>query len=329
MQAGLKVAILSIVATAGAAAQPRGVVDTATFRSQALGTTKRYVVYLPPSYARDTTRRFPVAYYLHGWQGDETNWTALGRLHDTLDSLSAAGLPELIVVMPDGDDSWYTTWNFLGDYPGCLRQPVPFRDDEPAGDYCVPWPHYDDYIARDLVAHVDSTYRTLADRRHRGIAGLSMGGYGAVALALGYPDVFSAAASHSGVLAPLLTAYDSSAQRARYATEMATLQAQYGGAWPALQLAFGRDTTGWWARDPGRRAALRAAGADGSSLAAFYIDVGIADDFLNHARAFRDVLLRLQLRPEYYERSGAHDWPYWRANAAHSVTFLARRLTPE
>lgn len=301
---------------------PRGVVDTATFRSQSLGTTKRYFVYLPPAYTRDAISRFPVAYYLHGLWGDETNWTALGRLDRTLDSLIASGMPELIVVMPDGDDSWYTTWNFLGDYQGCLKQAPPDRANETVTEYCVPWPHYDDYIARDLVAHVDSNYRTLADRRHRGIAGLSMGGYGAVWLALAYPDVFSAAASHSGVLAPLLTAYDSTTRRARYATEIAQVAPQY----PSMLLAFGRDTAGWWARDPGRRATARARdGAHAESLA-LYIDVGAADRFVHQSRAFRDVLLGVQLRPEYYERSGGHDWPYWRANAAHSVTFLAREL---
>src|SRR5580765_444325 len=117
-----------------------------------------------------------------------------GRGPATFDSLVAAGMPEMIVVMPDGDDGWYTTWNWLGDWAACKRKPP--RPDEAADRYCVPWPHYDDYIARDLVSYIDSHYRTRADRAHRGIAGLSMGGYGAIALALGYPDVFAAAASH-------------------------------------------------------------------------------------------------------------------------------------
>ncbi len=299
-----------------------GVVDTATFWSQALGTTKRYLIYLPPSYGREATRRFPVAYYLHGLWGNETNWTALGRLDHTLDSLIARGTPELIVVMPDGDDSWYTTWNFLGDYQGCLKESPAARPNEKPTDYCVPWPHYDDYIARDLVAHIDSTYRTFADRLRRGIAGLSMGGYGAVTLALTYPDVFGTAASHSGVLAPLLTAYDSVSRRARYATKIAQANPQF----PSMLLAFGRDTAGWWARDPGRRAVFQTTRTARADLPALYVDVGTNDRFLNQSRAFRDVLLRTQQPHVFYERSGAHDWPYWRANAVHSVMFLARRL---
>jgi len=70
------------------------------------------MVWLPPSYASQPQRRYPVAYYLHGAFGDENNWVNQGRLAATLDSLVAAGMPEMIVVMPDGDDGFYSTWNF-------------------------------------------------------------------------------------------------------------------------------------------------------------------------------------------------------------------------
>jgi S-formylglutathione hydrolase FrmB len=264
---------------------------------------------------------------LHGLWGDETNWTALGALHLTLDSAIAAGAQEMIVVMPDGDDSWYTTWNFLGDWPGCQRQTPPQRKNEAVADYCVPWPHYDDYIARDLVAHIDSAYRTLPDRNRRGIAGLSMGGYGAVWLALAYPDVFSAAASHSGILAPLLAEYDSTTQRARYASEVSEVVRLYGALSASMLLAFGKDTAGWWARDPGRRAIATVSRSPSRDPPKFYVDVGVNDRFLNQSRAFRDAVAGSQLLPEYHERPGGHDWTYWRRNAAHSLSFLARVLS--
>jgi S-formylglutathione hydrolase FrmB len=153
-----------------------------------------------------------------------------------------------------------------------------------------------------------------------------MGGYGAVSLAINYPGVYAAAASHSGVLAPLLIAYDSTTGQARYAAAPEELRSMYG-AWDVMRLAFGRDTSGWWARDPGRRALFQATRTPPAELPAFYIDVGKQDRFLDQARAFRDVLVRLQLRPEYVERSGAHDWAYWRANVPYSLTFLARKLS--
>src|SRR5207302_9031947 len=117
------------------------------------------------------------------------------------DSLLAGGSGEMILVMPDGDDGWYTNWEEAPQpYRACLVDTLLNRA---APALCVVQARYEDYIARDLVRHVDSTYRTLADRRHRGIAGLSMGGLGGVAIALEHTDVVSAARRHSGVLSPL------------------------------------------------------------------------------------------------------------------------------
>ena len=237
--------LLLLLAARPARAQGR-VVD-ARFVSPALGAAKDVVVYLPPSYGASGARRYPVLYYLHGMWGGERDWTRAGRLGAVMDSLVRRGAAEAIVVMPDGDDGWYTTWNVLAALSGCAER-VPAA--EPAERYCVPWARYDEYVARDLVAWVDSTYRTLPTRAHRGVGGLSMGGYGAVALALAYPDVFRAAASHSGALAPLRT-LDAAATPAR--PTPAELERGWGPRfWPYLRPVFGRDTAGWWARDQSR-----------------------------------------------------------------------------
>jgi putative tributyrin esterase len=309
--------------TATSARRAGAVVDIA-FWSQMLGTTKHARVYLPPSYA-DGVRRYPVAYYLHGFGGDETNWSIQGRLGATMDSLVAAGMPEMIVVMPDGDDSWYTTWNALGNFSECTRNPP---KNESAQTYCVPWPKYDDYIARDVVAHVDSTYRTIADRAHRGIAGLSMGGYGAVSLALGYPDVFAAAASHSGVLSPLLgIPHDSIPVAAHDATDIEDIRTRWSSTlWPSLVLAFGgRDMYGWWARDPLRIA--RRALDSGRPLPPLLVDVGTDDPFLAENREFVAGAKALGESVEYHEWSGTHDWNFWRTHLPESLVWLAGRIS--
>jgi pimeloyl-ACP methyl ester carboxylesterase len=118
----------------------------------------------------------------------------------------------------------------------------------------VPWARYDEYLARDLVARVDSAYRTRADRGHRGVAGLSMGGYGAVTLALRYPDVFAAAVSHSGVLAPLFAGPRPYAAPARWAPSVTRCARLYRGYWTTLPLASARHGGVVGAR-PARRAA--------------------------------------------------------------------------
>ncbi len=300
-----------------------GVVTADTLWSQSLGIRKRARVWLPPSYASQPQRRYPVAYYLHGAFGNEDNWLEQGRLGATLDSLVAAGMPELIVVMPDGDDGFYTTWNFLGDWPGCRRNRPP--NAEPADAYCVPWPHYDDYIARDLVQYVDGHYRTIADRRHRGIAGLSMGGYGAIALAVAYPDVFSAAASHSGVLAPAAGGGRIPLPRDRF--DFDSLRASWStGLWQVLQPPFGKDSVAWAARDPANLAA-RLMRRDTALMPALYVDCGAEDFLLHQNRAFRDALLKSGGQLLYREHAGSHNWDYWRKHGAESASWLAARLT--
>jgi S-formylglutathione hydrolase FrmB len=302
-----------------------GKVAADSFWSPALGIRKQFVVYLPPSYATSTARRYPVAYYLHGMWGDEWNWVRAGNIDRTLDSLTARGMPEMIVVMPDGDDGWYTTWNNLGNNADCRRAKPPGRQTETADAYCVPWPKYDDYIARDLVARVDSSYRTIASRNARAIAGLSMGGYGAISLALAYPDVFSAAAAHSGVVSPLFEGPHPYAAPPRYAVNEAELRQNAGSLWPAMVLAFGRDTTGWWPRDPGRRAA-RAVATDRARMPALMLDVGTSDTYVDQSRDLHATLQRLGIVHAYAEWPGAHDWDYWRLHVRESLQWIGARI---
>jgi len=293
--------------------------------SQALGIRKQFVVYLPPSYDANSQRRYPVAYYLHGMWGDEWNWVRAGAINRTLDSLVAAGLPEMILVMPDGDDGWYTTWNNLGNNAECRRSKPPGRETETVDAYCVPWPKYDDYIARDLVARVDSVYRTIPSRSARAIAGLSMGGYGAISLALAYPDVFSAAASHSGVVSPLYTGPHPYAPPSRYASNETELRENAGNLWPAMVLAFGRDTTGWWPRDPGRRAA-RYTASERAHMPALMLDVGVSDQYVDQSRDLHATLERLGVAHAYSEWPGAHNWDYWRVHARESLRWIGGHI---
>ncbi|MFI5233752.1 MAG: alpha/beta hydrolase [Gemmatimonadales bacterium] len=301
-----------------------GTVITDTLWSQSLGTKKAVVVYLPPSYATSPSRRYPVAYYLHGAFGSEADWTMSGHLNEVMDSLVAAHRTEMIVVMPDGDDGWYTTWNALVTYDAC-RRTAPAR--ERAETYCVPWEHYDDYIARDVVQFTDKTFRTRADRAHRAIAGLSMGGYGAMALAFEYPRVWSAAASHSGVLAPLYVGPTPFDGRPKWAASAAELEQWWGPTfWPLISPAFGRDTAAWWSRDPGRRLAHLVAAKGKSAVPALFVDCGTEDGLVNENRAFKAQAEALGVPVVYHEWSGKHDWAYWRAHEVESLAWIAGRV---
>jgi len=317
---GLAAAACLAAAPGPVCAQARGTVTVDGFRSAALGVRKDYLIYLPPSYATAPTRRYPVAYYLHGAWGSEDDWAQKGGLDAVMDSLIAAGMPEMIVVMPDGDDGFYTTWAVPYHWKLC-----PARPDlrEPAARYCVRDPRYDEYVARDLVRDIDATYRTLADARHRGIAGLSMGGFGALALAAEYPDEWVAAASHSGAVALLAQSVDTATGVVTYAARPDTA----GQVWALLRPVFGADTADWWRRDPLGRIRRMDAAARGR-LPALYADIGTEDELLASNRAFHLELSRLGVPLDYHEYPGRHDWPYWRAHLAQSLRWLSSHIAP-
>jgi putative tributyrin esterase len=318
----LLAATLALAAAAPLAAQQRhGQVRIESFFSAALGVGKHYVVYLPPSYAHRPHRRFPVAYYLHGLTGNEGDWVTLGGIDRVADSLVGAGMPEMILVLPDGDDGWYANWATPRGFAACMTDTLVSRA---AAAYCVEHERYDDYVALDLIGHVDSVYRTLATRAHRGIAGLSMGGYGAIALALRHPDRFAAAASHSGVLSPLYSGPHPFAPPAKYLTDADSIHARWRGLWPDVSRAFGTDASGWYARDPARLA--RKLQAAGEPMPAILIDVGTEDGLPDQNRAFHWELEQMGVAHAYAEWPGKHDWKYWPAHVGESLRFLAEHI---
>ena len=321
----LAAALLAAAGSASVSLAQTGTVRTDTIWSQSLGAAKALVVYLPPSYQRAAGTRYPLLVYLHGRTGNERNWVDAGRLHLTMDSLTRAGAPEAIIAMPDGDDGWYATWNQLGDVNAC-RADTSRR--EPAATYCVPWTRYDDYIARDIVAYMDTRYRTKANRESRGIAGLSMGGFGALTVALQYPEVFAAAASHSGVVSPRYLGPTPFLPPARYANSAAELQAAAGNLWSDLRWVMGKDTIGWNARDPGRMAQRlqRRAATGAPRLPQLMVDVGVDDPFINQNRDLDATLTRLGVPHRYAEWPGAHSWSYWQRHAAESLEFLLKNV---
>jgi S-formylglutathione hydrolase FrmB len=234
--------------------------------------------------------------------------------------LFARGTPEMIIVLPDGDDGWYTTWTTQFS----LRSCVDTLRVEAAGRYCVQHQRYDDYIAHDVVRFIDGRYRTLNDAGHRGIGGLSMGGYGALWIALRYPEVFGAAASHSGVVSPLYVGPHPFVAPARYATTIDELKTAAGAFWPRYQNFWGDDIERWRAADPARAAdALR---KRGTRLPALFIDCGVDDGLVDQNRALHAELDRLQISHAYAEWPGAHTWRYWSTHVRESLAWMGQRV---
>lgn len=292
----------------------RGTLQGRAFHSSALGVRKHLMAYLPPSYFRDTERRYPVAYYLHGLSGSETDWLSRAGLDAIADSLTAAGHPEAIIVLPDGDDGWYADWASGPSRSECADS----LRNESAERYCVERQAYDTYIARDVVAFIDGEYRTRADRDHRGIGGLSMGGYGATMLALRHPDVFGASASHSGVVSMLYTGAHPFAAPPRYAESAADLRSL--GFLSRLQVVFGTEVRKWRDGDPARVA--EALVARGGRVPALYLDCGTEDGLVDENRALHWELTQLGVAHAYHEWPGAHTWRYWTSHVDESLAWM-------
>ena len=178
---------------------------------------------------------------------------------------------------------------------------------------------------------MDTRYRTIARRESRGIAGLSMGGFGALTVALQYPELFAAAASHSGIVSPRYLGPKPFVSPPRYANTTAELQAAAQNLWSDLRWVMGKDTIGWNARDPGHMAQRlqqrlqqrAAAGVTGEPpLPQLMFDVGVADVYVDQNRDLHATLTRLGVPHRYAEWPGAHSWSYWQAHAAESLQFL-------
>lgn len=307
----------------GVVSRARGTVTEDSLYSPALGVSKRFIVYLPPSYTHDSARRYPVAYYLHGTGGNERSWVIGLAIDSVLDSLVSAGMPEMIVVMPDGDNGYYHTWRRSPDYETCLRARAALLGGELPTDYCVRHMRYDDYIVHDLVAHVDSAYHTLGNGGHRAVAGLSMGGYGAVYLSLKYPEVFAAGASLSGAgLALMRIGGYPDKGSAREAVSIDDLHRAWASTWPEMVQEIGDDVAQWRDLDPVWMA--RRAVADHRPIPALWLIVGSEDEStLTVNRMFHGELVKLGVPHSYTEAAGGHTAAFWRAHEARSLVWLA------
>ena len=165
---------------AGGLPAARGEWREAHFFSRALHREEAYLVWLPPGYG-DGRATYPTLYLLHGVGGPDGagvgEWLGYALTED-LDRMLALGLLEpMLVVLPAGEQGYWMNHADGG-------------------------PRWADFVARDLVTHVDATFRTDPRRERRAVGGLSMGGHGALQLALNFPDVFGIAGAHSPTLRP-------------------------------------------------------------------------------------------------------------------------------
>ncbi len=167
--------VLAMLLFVSGAALGQGTVENVQFYSQSLGCLRWIQVYLPEGYNPERGPKYPVVYFLHGAGGDHTSYSFLIPI---LDMMIADGqIQPVIVVKPDAS---------------CLPYNASFYTNSDLNGA------FEDYIVEDVVEFVKRNYRTIPGRKKRCILGHSMGGYGAMKLALKYPDLYGGVAAHSG-----------------------------------------------------------------------------------------------------------------------------------
>ena len=248
-----------------------------SFQSAALGRGMKYRVLVPQDYD-GSLRRYPVLYLLHGLTGDYQDWTTRTNLAEYTRTLP------LIVVMPDGENQWYTN----------------------AADGSA---RFEDFIASDLAADVVQKYRTVNSRHGRAIAGLSMGGYGALKLALKRPAQYAVAGSFSGAFGVTV--------EGRYDRMIASVKA------PALTGIFGPADS-----DTRKQNDVLALAAAMKPPAApyVYVDCGTSDGLIAENRDVVAALHKAGVAYEYHEIAGGHSWDYWDRRIREFLPVLLKKL---
>ena len=252
-----------------------GTVKTETFVSRALGRSMSYDVYLPPGYndPRSADARYPVVYLLHGDPGSYDDWVTVGGIDEKMDALLAREeVRPMIVVMPQGS-------------PSRFARPTEYIDG-PRG-------RWETYVTKDLMRHVDSSYRTVDSASGRAIAGLSEGGYGAVNLGLRNPDEFALAGSFSGYFA---------------------LSKNDGAVGGDASLADANSPAEYLPNLMG-------------PLPRIYMYVGESDGtYVSENARFADKLRAKGASHEFRTYPGTHSWDLWRSRLPDFLAFASRNL---
>jgi enterochelin esterase-like enzyme len=238
------------------------------FYSAALDRDVSYFIYLPPEYAK-AGRRYPVLYMLHGASGDKEEWLAYGLVDVADQAFKSGELEPLLIVLPQGDFSYWT-------------------------NHAADGPRWGDYLAADLVRHIDASYRTLRAPESRAIGGLSMGGWGALHQAFGRPDVFGIVGAHS----PALRTDDGS-------------------------IAFVGVGDEFTRKDPLRLAHT----APSLERLQIWIDIGEDDPWIGRAALLHQALDERRVSHEWVVFPGGHDGTYWQSHTADYLRFYGRATT--
>jgi S-formylglutathione hydrolase FrmB len=264
----MKRAIFYLTAICIFASAKAAVVDTVKVHSQSMQKDIKAVIITPDTYA--SAKELPVVYLLHGYSGNHLDWINKAKGFE-----KAADQHNLIIVCPDGGySSWY--WN----------SPVD------------PKSQYETFISDELVKAIDAKYKTIKDRTGRAITGLSMGGHGALYLAIKHQDIFGAAGSMSGGvdIRPFPDSWDISRLLGTYAEQPERWE---------------------------KNTVINMLNQLTPNSLAIIIDCGTEDFFIKVNENLHQQLLYRNIPHDFITRPGGHTWPYWTNAVKFQLLFMS------
>jgi enterochelin esterase-like enzyme len=240
---------------------------------------REYTIYLPPSYNTNKTQTYPVLYLLHGGNCSNTDWAVYGGLQTTADSLIANGLcKEMIIVCPEGNKNnmiWFNASHWK----------------------------YEDFFFKEFVPFIENHYRVISDKKHRAVAGYSMGGGASVVYGAHHPEMFNTVYGMSSYL---------------ISQDLAFLKKDSSAAWRQQIID-----------DNNPIKSIQSASAtklDSLRKVHWFIDCG-DDDFTYDANIDLISVFRLQnIRYQLRIKDGGHDWNYWRPSLKEALIIVSNNM---
>lgn len=257
--------------------------------SKILAHPVNYCMVLPPSYDQDKTRKYPILYFFHGLGDDDQMFIHGGAFNLVQDLWERGEMGEFLIATPNAGATFY-----INSRDGKVR--------------------YEDFLVQEFLPGIEARYRVQAGRANRGVAGVSMGGYGALHLAFRHPQLFSAVSAHSAAIIEKLPEFAAPTPAGGMRTRV------LGGTFGAPP-----DSAFWDRNSPLTLA--RSANLAGLKI---YFDCGDHDDFgfETGAAALDKLLTARRIAHEAHIYPGRHDWPYFAEHLPASLAFHSRVFRP-
>jgi len=263
------------------------VFESKTIESKILGKPVKYSVYLPSDYDI-SNRNYPVLYLLHGFTDNETAWIQFGEVNLSADNaIDKRDAPPMIIIMPDAGLSWY-----IDNFSGKVK--------------------YEDMFFNEFIPYIEKNYRIRSEKEFRAIAGLSMGGFGALIYSFRHSEMFSSCVAMSAGI------WTNTEIKEKMKSNQYNFLEVYG---PMI----GDSLPAYWKMNNILNLA-RTYPKEKLESVNYYIDCGDKDNHIEGNCTLHLILKERGINHEFRVREGEHNWSYWRDGIIDGMNFIGKKF---